>query len=398
MSVPQPLPHAPVVVTTALPPPPPSPPSVAEGFPELGGTDPGSLVSATPFDTIDPNITATGASAWRIRYMSTSAVGGVPAEVTGVVLVPGGPAPYDGWHVVAYNHSNTGIQQGCAPSGYDDLANQWGPVTSLLQYGVAVVMTDYEGLGGTGRFAFLDSAALGRNVIDGVRAARHLRPDIGSRWTTFGNSLGGLAAWAANEQAGTYGAGIELVGAVARFPWVNLSALPAKARTGEQTLDQLAVHFQAIMALKATTRPDLDLPRFIHGATYDRRDQLLTCKPAPSPEASEVTATIDPADLAGVDDAAQTEMTDLLRGMAVPAQPMAAPMLVMYAAEDPVVEQEWVEDAIRTACGMGDTIEWNLIPGSAEQDMDATASLPWMRARFDNKAPVNLCPPIPVRP
>lgn len=32
MSVPQPLPHAPVVVTTALPSP-PSPPSVAEGFP-----------------------------------------------------------------------------------------------------------------------------------------------------------------------------------------------------------------------------------------------------------------------------------------------------------------------------------------------------------------------------
>jgi secretory lipase len=398
MSPPPALPHAPVAVTTTFASHAPGPPRAAEGYPQLGGSEHGALVSATLFDTIDPNILATGATAWRIRYVSTSAIGDAPVEVTGLVLVPGGRAPYAGWQVIAYNHPSTGIGSNCGPSLYEDVANQWGPVSALLMYGYAVVMTDYEGLGGAGAHPFLNSTALGRNVIDGVLAARHLRPDIGSRWVAFGTSLGGLAAWAANEQAGTYGVGLDLVGVVARGPWVNLSELPARARTGNLTPDQLVVYSQAIMALQATTHPEIDLPRYIHGATYDGRDQLLKCKGAPAPEAVGALNQINPVDLVPVDDDAQQQITDLLSEIAVPTRPSAAPMFVTYTSADPLVEQVWVDAAIGRACGMGDVIEWKLNTLGSGDDMDATASLPWVQARFDNKAPVNFCPSAPIAP
>jgi hypothetical protein len=364
----------------------------------LGGAEPGSLISATLFDTVDPNVVATGATAWRVRYLSTSAIGDVPVEVTGVVLVPGGRAPYNGWQVIAYNHPSTGIGSNCGPSLYEDLANQWGPVSALLMYGYAVVMTDYEGLGGAGPHAFLNSTALGRNVIDGVRAARHLRPDIGSRWVAFGSSLGGLAAWAANEQAGAYGTGLDLVGVVARDPWVNLSGLSARASMGELTPDQVAVYGQAIMALQATTHPEIDVARFIHGATYDGRDQLLKCKGAPTPEAVVGLTQVNSTDLVPVDADAQRQITDLLNEIAVPTHSSVAPMFVTYTAADPMVDQRWVEDAIRRACGMGDVIEWKVNTLGGGDNMDATASLPWVQARFDNKAPVNFCPAPPTAP
>lgn len=397
MAPPPALPHAPVDVVTSFAPRPPSPPSVAPGYPQLGGTEPGSLVAATEFTSIDPNIVATGATAWRIRYVSTSAVADAPVEVTGVVLVPGGEAPYDGWQVVAYNHPNTGILPGCGPSESEDLANQWGPVTALLQRRFAVVMTDYEGLGGAGRHAFLDSAALGRNVIDAVRAARHLRPDIGVRWAAFGTALGGLASWAANEQASSYGSDTVLVGAVARVPWVNPAGLAVKAGNGDLTPEQRAVYFQAIMAAQATN-PDFDPTRFIRGATFDRRDELLSCKAAPATEEIEPMALLDPADLA-LDAGAQWEMANLMNQVSVPQQPTIAPMLVIYSATDPIIEQDWVETAIDRGCDMGDTIEWTLRrPGIDDDDMNAIGVLPWMRARFDDVSPVNLCPPDPNRP
>jgi alpha-beta hydrolase superfamily lysophospholipase len=389
--------HAPVTVTTTLPAHPPPIPSTAAGYPQLGGTEPGALISATEFDTIDPRITATGATAWRIRYMSTSAVGNAPVEVTGLVIVPGGSPPDGGWQVIAFDHGNTGITPDCGPSLYEDLTNQWGPTTVLMMHGFALVMTDYEGLGGSGHHPFLNAAPLGRDVIDAVRAARHLRPDIGSRWAAFGGSLGGLATWAANEQATTYGAGLDLVGAASWVPLVNVSELPAKAMQRRLTHDQLHLYFAVIMALKDTTHPEIDLTRYIHGAMYENRELLMVCEGPRVNDALAVLKNADPEDLVPADDAAERQMTQWLAEMAVPQQRTAAPMIVIYGSRDLLVDQPWVETAIDRACAMGDTIQWVLRPGEGHGDIDASQAFAWVRARFDNQAPINRCPAGPIR-
>jgi hypothetical protein len=397
MSPPPAPPHVAVDVTTTFPAHPPPPSATPEGYPELGGTAPGSLVSASLFDAVDPNIVATGATAWRIRYTSLSAVDNVPVEVTGVVIVPDGSAPDDGWPVIAYNHPNTGIQPNCGPSLQEGLANQWGPVSALLMYGFAVVMTDYEGLAENGRHAFLDSAALGRNVIDAVRAARHLRSDLDARWVAFGSGLGGLAAWAANELAATYGSDLQLVGADVQVPWVNVSELAERASARKLRPDQSAVYVQAILGLQATTRPDLDVQRFVHGATYDGRDQLLKCKSAPALESDAVRPT-NPSDLVPVDQNAERELADILAGLTVPRQRTAAPMMVTYGVSDPVVESVWVEAALREGCRLGDVIEWRSVSDTDAGKPDVLSLVLWARGRFDGKAAANLCSTILTRP
>ncbi|MET0452046.1 MAG: lipase family protein [Mycobacterium sp.] len=397
MSPPPELPHAQLEVNTTLPEHPVPPPEKAPGFPQLGGVEPGSLIDSSPFDLIDPRITISGATAYRIKYMSTSAINGEPVEVGGVVLFPGGRAPDNGWEVIAFNHGNTGIDKDCGPSLYDDLLNQWLPISVLLLHGYVVVASDYEGLSGTPAHAFLNAAALGRNVIDGVRATRHIRPDVGKRWAAFGGSLGGLATWAANEQASTYGTDLDLVGAAAWVPVVDVSGLPAKAMAGTMTHDQLHLYFLAIMGLKRTTQPDMDLQRFMRGTIYDNRDILMVCNGPGVIDALEVLRTANPDDLKPVDQAAEEEMTGWLKELAVPKQPMAAPMLVLYGSVDQLVDQAWVEQAIAEGCGMGDDIQWLLRVGEGHGDIDAAMAFPWIRERFDNQAPQNRCltPPVP---
>lgn len=392
-------PHASIAVTTTMPTHAAPPAREAAGYPQLGGTEVGSLVEAKPFTLIDPRITmSSGGSAWRIRYITESALEGKPVEVTGVVLVPGGEPPSNGWDVIAFNHGNTGITQNCGPSLYNDMLNQWQTISVLLMYGYAVVAMDYEGLGGSGTHSFLNASALGRNVIDGVRAVRHLRPDISNRWAAFGGSLGGLATWAANEEASTYGKGLDLVGAAAWVPVVDASGLPGKAAAGTLSLDQVHLYFLAIMGLERSSHPDIDLRRFMRGTLYDNRELLLTCTGPDVEKALAVTRAANPADLKPIDRAAQDEMAGWLADIAVPQQPTAAPMLVIYGGQDKLVDQAWIERAIKRGCAMGDVIQWVLRDGDGHADIDASMALPWIRERFDNQAPINRCVTDPLRP
>lgn len=391
-------PHSQITITTAVPSPAAPPAQAAPGYPQLGGDAPGSLIDVSPFTLIDPRITiSSGAAAWRIKYMSESAIDGRLVPVTGVVLIPGGEAPSQGWDVIAFNHGNTGIGQDCGPSLYNDMLNQWQPISVLLMYGFAVIAMDYEGLGGSGRHAFLDSKAMGRNIIDGVRAIHHLRPDISKRWAAFGGSLGGLATWAANEWADTYSGDFELVGAAAWVPVVDVSELPAMASAGTLSRPQMHLYFLAIMGQQRSTHPDMDLARFLRGSMYENRDLLLACSGPDVEKAIAVLRTADPSDLKPADQAAEDEMAGWLKSIAVPQQPAAAPMLVVYGSEDQLVNQAWIERAIKHGCEMGDTIQWLLRVGEGHGDIDASMALPWIRERFDNQQPINRCLTDPFR-
>lgn len=373
----------------------PSESADASLFPKLGGTEPGSLTAVEPFDSVIDTVTDTGATAYRIRYMSTAAIGGGPVEVTGSVFVPGGAAPEGGWKVVAFNHGFTGIAPNCGPSLYDDLKEQWLPIAALLLNNYLVVASDYEGLGGAGgsaiAHALLDAAPLGRNVIDGVRAAADLVPSVGRQWAAFGGSLGGLATWAANEQASTYGDGLDLVGAASWVPMVDASELPRKAAAGTLTQDQLHLYLLAIMSMKATLHPDLVLSDYVRGEMYEKRDLLVLCTGPRIPEAVDFLETASAADLVPVNDAAAERMSGWLREIAVPRQRAAAPMIVIYGSADRLVDQSWIESALQRGCELGSSISWFLRPGEGHGDIDAAQAFPWIGARFDGQRAENGC-------
>ncbi|WP_016909409.1 lipase family protein [Streptomyces xiaopingdaonensis] len=176
--------------------------------------------------------------ATRLMYKSTDAGGG-PVGVTGAYIEPSkawkgeGPRP-----LIAVASGTMGQGDQCAPSlalqhpltigkgtisvGYEDLA-----IYRLLSAGIAVVVTDYPGLGATDRLhTYVNRLDEGHAVLDAVRAARHLEgtsltPE--SRIGLYGYSQGGGATAAASELQPDYAPDIELAGTYSGAPPADLT-------------------------------------------------------------------------------------------------------------------------------------------------------------------------------
>ncbi len=147
--------------------------------------------------------------------------------VSGVVSVPKGKAPKKGWPVISFAHGTTGIADSCAPSRIVAGGPEAGGVTYIdpqvadwVKAGYAVVRTDYLGLGTPDEVhPYLIGQPAGRSVVDIVRAARELNPDVGKKYLIAGHSQGGHAAlWAAGPDAQSFSKGLKLRGTVAYAP------------------------------------------------------------------------------------------------------------------------------------------------------------------------------------
>ena len=182
----------------------------------------GTLIWARPFRGV---AALSRASNELVLYKQTSLSGGT-TEVSGVVSVPNGKAPKGGWPVITWAHGTTGIAPACAPSrdtgkaSGADAADRGTAALfdSWIRHGWAVVRTDYEGEGGPGVHPYLIGPSEGRGVLDIVRAARQLDPQIGRRMIISGHSQGGHAALWAASLASSYTPELDLLGTVAFAP------------------------------------------------------------------------------------------------------------------------------------------------------------------------------------
>jgi hypothetical protein len=107
---------------------------------------PGALIRALP---IAGSPQLAGSRAWAILYHSRS-LDGHDVAVTGTVLVPPGTGPSGGRLVLAWGHGSSGLADRCAPSRFGSGA--FGPaggrwLGQLLERGLVVAATDYQGLG-----------------------------------------------------------------------------------------------------------------------------------------------------------------------------------------------------------------------------------------------------------
>jgi pimeloyl-ACP methyl ester carboxylesterase len=136
-------------------------------------------------------------SARRILYHSRS-YDGKDVAASGVVLIPRGTPPKDGWPIVAWAHEFTGSARQCAPSLRKNLNE--GPLLSMyVGRGYAVVASDYSGLGTNFRHSAFDFRSNATDVIYSVAAARAAVPQLGSKWVVAGYSEGSLVAVAVAE-------------------------------------------------------------------------------------------------------------------------------------------------------------------------------------------------------
>ncbi|MFF4659168.1 lipase family protein [Streptomyces sp. NPDC001381] len=181
-------------------------------------------------------------TATRLMYKSTDSAG-QPVAVTGAYIEPAAAWKGSGARplvVVAPGTMGQGDQ--CAASlglehpltvnwqtlsvGYEDLA-----IYRLLARGIAVVVTDYAGLGATDRLhTYVNRVDEAHAVLDAVRAARSLPGTsltAGSRVALYGYSQGGGATAAAAELQPSYAPDVALAGTYTGAPPADLAAVTA---------------------------------------------------------------------------------------------------------------------------------------------------------------------------
>ncbi|MET7322917.1 lipase family protein [Streptomyces sp. NPDC005549] len=226
--------------------------------------------------------------ATRLMYKSTDANGEAVA-VTGAYIEPAakwrgdGPRP-----LVAVAPGTMGQGDQCAASmalehplrlngqtvsvGYEDLS-----VYRLLLRGVAVVVTDYVGLGTTDRLhTYVNRVDGAHAVLDAVRAARSLDSasvTSGSRVGLFGYSQGGGATAAAAELQPSYAPDVPLSGTYAGAPPADLTEV-TKAIDGSDLAGALGWSLNGFLQTEPALRPIAD--RYINEAGQEALKDLST--------------------------------------------------------------------------------------------------------------------------
>ena len=189
---------------------------------------PGALIRATP---IAGSPQVPGSRAWAVLYHSRG-LDGHDVAVSGAVLAPPGPAPADGRAVLAWGHGSSGLDDRCAPSrlGFG-AGGAFGPAGNvllgqLLERGLVVAATDYQGLGTPGPARAAIGLAAGHAVLEAARAAHQL-PGAGADSPVLlaGHSEGGHAVLWAAELAAAYAPELQVVGAAALAPGADLPTL-----------------------------------------------------------------------------------------------------------------------------------------------------------------------------
>ncbi|MCT7660895.1 lipase family protein [Mycobacterium deserti] len=364
--------------------------------PDLTDDGPGSLVRVEPVSG-NASFDNSNSTAVRIVYRSTSGAAGTPTEVSGLVAVPPGQPPAGGWPVVSFGHEMIGVQPKCAPSLVGDFLGYAGQMTTFLNRGYVVVLSDFQGLGIEGQpHSVVDSAALGNNMIDAARAARRVLPSAGTRWAAFGVGEGGLAAWAAAERAPTYGAGLEMVGSVAVSPYADLTPLVDAAAAGTLAPgEQSRLYMLALQSL-ANTSPGFDLDAYRTGLATERWATVTDCAPRNPNEALRLLTEIPRDDFRPRDAGATDDLRRRLGDAAVPTGPPApgsVPVLVIYGTDDAVVPAAGIDRAVVRACAEGDPVEVMRRIGDSKpvNDQVIGSALSWLLARFDGQQLGDVC-------
>jgi pimeloyl-ACP methyl ester carboxylesterase len=177
---------------------------------------PGDLLTVRPVDG------PPGSAGFSLRYRSTTATGRA-AVVSGVAYLPssrpaGTPLP-----VVAWAHGTFGLGRQCTTQAYFTTTDRLGLVTLAVQYGVALVATDYQGLGSPGAHPYMVGRCAARNVLDSVRGALRLPgADPDPEVFLLGWSQGGHAALLAAEEQPEYAPELRLTGTAAVAPAADL--------------------------------------------------------------------------------------------------------------------------------------------------------------------------------
>jgi alpha-beta hydrolase superfamily lysophospholipase len=331
--------------------------------------------------------------AWQILYHSTD-LAGRDTAVSGLVLVPPGQPPAGGWPLVAWAHGTSGLADRCAPSIAKDLGNDGSAireVTALLAQKLAVVASDYPGLGTPGVHTYLIGQANARAVIDSVTAAHVLlRAQVSASWITVGHSEGGQTVLFVAQEADERAPRWKFLGTMALAPASQLNLLVPLAQAGSDPVEQAYL----VYALEGLTTVDPN----VHVDT-------LLAPPARALLSDTTSGCIDDithdfarhpvAHLLAADAATQARLGVLLGRYDNPDHARAAePILITQGDVDSDVPEVATNALVSQLCARGDHVEYRTYPGLDHNDLIAGSQVlmhSWITQRFAHAAATSTC-------
>lgn len=332
----------------------------------------------------------------RIMYTSRDAHGRRTA-VTGTLLTPVVPWQGPGERpLISFAVGTQGMADRCAPSRQLAAGQEYEGafLSGFLARGYTVVVTDYEGLGTPGVHAYVNSRALGNNVLDAARAATRVETDPVTRTAPVylaGYSEGGNAVGGALQRHATYAPGVPLAGGYA-------GAVPADLARVAPPLDG---SLYTTFLLYSVAALDAGYPRLGVGDLLNRRGRQAvrraarTCTAdglAPFAFADTSTYTRSGRSLTSL--LARRDVARVLRSLRVGTVAPDVPVIVAHSRLDDVVDFGQDRDAVRRWCRLGATVAFR--PGVAPTHVGGAVesypqALAWIEARVGSVPAPSSC-------
>jgi pimeloyl-ACP methyl ester carboxylesterase len=351
-------------------------------LPEL---EPGEIIRAEPMDAyLVPGIRLR-AHAWRVMYRSTGAVGESTA-VTGTVLLPLGRRRVR--PLIGFAIGTHGIGDMAAPSRLLSAGHDWeaGLMAMVLARGYAVAVTDYQGLGTPGDHAYMVGQALGRNVLDVMRAARSLDYEclpVDGPAAVIGYSEGGFAAaWAAQLQP-AYAPEMDLAGVAAGAAAADMEV------AGPRLSGSFFSFFMAYGGIGyAAAYPELELEPYLTARARDGIEALR--------RSTVLQAVIKGPHFMHAADLTQPNVLEMpewrvrLQENRLGGIAPAAPVLLHHARQDQIVSFGQSQQLLEDWQGLGTDVRLYITRGGVDHISGAVAGTPvaleWLARRLERGA------------
>ncbi len=337
-----------------------------------------------------------------LLYLSVDPNGRI-VPVSGSISIPKGTPPEGGWPVVTWTHGTTGLSPVCGPSLDTEAGPEHGYIAAIqplldrfVSDGIAVVATDYQGLGAAaGLHPFLMGVPNGRNALDILTAAKAVEPAIGTRYAVVGHSQGAQADLFTAAEGPTYLPGFTLVGNIAMAPGSHVEA--------------------RVDALMASDKAELALPYALYVmrsySTYDpaiKLDEILTSEAiAKLPELDiqcmsyALTKTYFATAIAKHQFLAKPKL-DAFLAKAKDNEPgllkISVPTVIMQGKDDVTVRPVDTDAVAKELCQGGSTVEYRTYPGTDHEGVmkvGADYAATWLKARFAGEKAVSNCDALP---